>query len=163
MTTIPNPNPGPNPDSRAARPAIALAAVWTGALIVLAALWIRSPFTGPGPMFLAWSALAFPLSVWSWARFRRWNVRQTPRGAGALVGLGTVWILVAATSLSLRPALWALDGLILRQPALRAVGMGLQWLPGVFGLTLSVAGLAFALEARYRLARGQAGSAGTPD
>lgn len=144
-----------NRPASTARPAVVLAGAWTGALILLAAVWIRSPFTGPGPMFLAWSAVAFPLTLWSWSRFRRWGVRQAPRSGGAVVAVAVAWAVVATAALSGRPAIWALDGLILRQPGLRAAGVGLQWLPGVFGLALSVAGLALALEARYRLRRGE--------
>lgn len=145
-------------DGAAARPAVVLAAAWTGALVVLAAVWIRSPFTGPGPMFLAWSAAALPLLVWSWSRFRRWGVKQAPRSRAALLAVAVAWVGVALAARSGQPAVWALDGMILRQGGLRALGLGLQWLPGVFGLLLSVAGLALALEARYRLARGEAGS-----
>ena len=46
---------------------------------------------------------------------------------------------------------WLLDGLILRRPLQRAGGVALWWAPGVWGLALSIAGLAAALEARYQI------------
>jgi hypothetical protein len=102
-------------------------------------------------MFVAWSSVAAPLTVWSWLRLRRWGIRAVPRSIGFLVALGVVWLGVAWAAGSPLPALWAMDGLILRDGLLRNAGLSLQRLPGLFGLVLSVAGLAVALEARYRL------------
>lgn len=142
------------------RPAEWLAGAWASALVVLAGLWIRSPFTGPGPMFLAWTVVAAPLAAWSWNRFRLWNVRQVPRSVLFLTGLAVAWAAVAALAASELAAEMALDGLVMRNAPQRLIGRGLQWLPGLFGLALSVAGLAAALEARYRIRHGEAG--GTP-
>jgi hypothetical protein len=47
----------------------------------------------------------------------------------------------------------ALDGFILRRPLLRAAGLSVAWVPGLFGLGLCVGGLAAALVARYRIAQ----------
>lgn len=158
--TTPNgrdPTAGPAPDgrpSRGAGRAVVLCALWVVLLLVLAALWVQSPFSGPGRMFLFWSAAAVPLTVWSWSRFRAWGVRQVPGSPGFLLGLAVAWALLAAVSVSTIPGIMAMDGLILRNGLLRWTGKGLEWLPGLFGLGLSVGGLAASLEARYRLAHG---------
>lgn len=133
-------------------PATLLAALWTICLVVLAALWIQTPFSGPGRMFLLWTVATVPLVSWSWSRFRRWGIRQVPRSALFLAGLAVVWAGVAWLADATFPGIWAMDGLIMREPLLRAAGKTLQWLPGLFGLALSVGGLSAALEARYRLA-----------
>jgi hypothetical protein len=106
-------------------------------------------------MFLVWSAVAAPLTLWSWQRLGRWKIRRVPRSTAALVTLGGLWLAIAWIARSPLPTIWAMDGLILRQGALRTAGLGLQWLPGLFGFALSVAGLSAALEARYRLAHGE--------
>lgn len=137
--------------------AVVLTGLWILLLLVLAALWVQSPFSGPGRMFLLWSAAAIPLTVWSWTRFRAWGVRQVPGSPRFLVGLAVAWALLAAVSLSTIPGIMAMDGLILRRGLLRWTGKALEWLPGLFGLGLSVGGLAASLEARYRLARGDVG------
>jgi len=146
------------PPRRGAGRAVVLSALWVVVLLVLAALWVRSPFSGPGRMFLLWSAAAVPLTLWSWSRFRAWGVRQVPGSPGFLLGLALAWALLAAVSVSTIPAIMAMDGLILRRDVLRWTGKGLEWLPGLFGLGLSVAGLAASLEARYRLAHGDVAS-----
>jgi hypothetical protein len=52
----------------------------------------------------------------------------------------------------------ALDGLILREPGRRGMGIALRWLPVLFGVLVSVAGLSAVLEARYRLVHGDDGA-----
>lgn len=140
--------PGPSDGGRAAT---ALVVLWTVLLLLLAYLWVQSPFTGPGPMFQVWSLVAVPLVVWSWSRARRWEVRQVPRSTTFLLALGLVWIGFGMLSGAAFPGVMALDGLLLREPMIRWTGRTLQWLPGLFGLALSVAGLVGALEIRYRV------------
>jgi hypothetical protein len=113
-------------------------------------------------MFLVWSAATVPLVAWSWIRFRRWRVRQLPTGRASLVVVASAWALVVTLSLSGVGPEMALDGLIMRDGLLRNAGKAVQWVPGAFGLILAVAGLAAALEARYRLAHGQAGGEASP-
>jgi hypothetical protein len=108
-------------------------------------------------MFLAWTVVAAPLAAWSWSRFRLWEVRQVPRGVLFLAGLAVAWAAVAALAGSELAAEMALDGLVMRNAPQRLIGRGLQWLPGLFGLVVSVAGLVAALEARYRLREREAG------
>lgn len=148
--------------SRRALPATALAGAWTAALVVLAVLWVRSPYTGPGYMFVLWSAVALPLTVLSWLRFRSWRVRQVPRSTTFLATTILFWTAVAVLSASGVGAEMALDALIMRETGMRSLGKALEWLPGVWGALLSVGGLAAALEARYRLAHGEAGRTPPP-
>ncbi len=137
-----------------------VAIAWAGALALLAALWVRSPISGPGRMFVAWSVPALALTLFtSWWLGQLTLVRLRPSRAlmGAVIGL---WASATVITLAGAGAEWALDGFILRRPLQRAVGIGIVWLPGLFGLTLSVAGLAAALEARYRIAHGEAAELG---
>lgn len=129
--------------------------------MLLAGLWVRSPFTGPGTMFMAWSVAAAPLLAWSWSRFRRWRVRQLPTSAASLAAVALVWAVMVALAGSGVGAEMALDGLVMRNALQRVTGNLLHQAPGIFGLVLSVAGLAASLEARYRLAHREDG--GTPD
>lgn len=142
-------------DHRRAVPAIVLATAWAAGLILLAIAWTRSPFTGPGPMFVAWSVVGIPLTVWSWTRFRAWGIRQLPRSPLFLLLLSGTWAVAAWFAVSPLPAIWVMDGIIMREPAVRVLGTALQWIPGLFGIVLSTGGLAAALESRYRLLRGQ--------
>jgi hypothetical protein len=134
-----------------------LAVLWAVALALLAGAWIQSPFTGPGPMFGLWSAVAAPLALWSLGRPRAWGLGPLPGGVPLLVVAVLAWATAGWASASPLPAEWAIDGLILRDAGTRRAGLALAWLPGVFGLALSVAGLAASLEARYRLAHGTSG------
>jgi hypothetical protein len=129
-----------------------LAAGWAAALTLLALEWTRTPLSGPGPAFLIWSLPALPLAALSWRWLRAFDVRQVriPPAAVAAIVLG--WIAVAALTASGVGSEWALDGLILRNAVQQWAGVGVWWLPGMWGAALSVAGLAAALEARYRLA-----------
>ncbi len=111
-------------------------------------------------MFVAWSVPALALTLFtSWWLGQLTLVRLRPSRAlmGAVIGL---WASATVITLAGAGAEWALDGFILRRPLQRAVGIGIVWLPGLFGLTLSVAGLAAALEARYRIAHGEAAELG---
>jgi len=141
--------------ARASLPAVLLALAWAVGLVLLATLWIRSPFTGPGPMFVLWSAVGAPLAAGSWSRFRAWGIRQLPRSSLFLVALAVFWAGAAWVAVSPLPGIWSMDGVILRNPGLRTIGTTLQWIPGIFGMLVSIGGLAAALESRYRLLRGQ--------
>jgi hypothetical protein len=124
---------------------------WIGALIGLAVLWVGSPWTGPGPMFLSWSAPASLLFIVTWIWLGRLAIPEVPRGVSMLVTIVIVWtacVWLLGTGVA---AEMALDADILRQPIRRQVALALEWLPGLFGLALSVAGLSAALEARYRV------------
>ena len=72
------------------------------------------------------------------------------------------WATVGAIAVAAPGDEWLLDGLILRRPLQRAGGVALWWAPGVWGLALSLAGLAAALEARYRITH-DSGSKGVPE
>ena len=133
--------------------AVGLTLAWGIVLALLAGAWIQSPFTGPGPMFGLWTAVALPLGVWTLSRARAWGLGGLPGGPTALVAILVLWALAGWAATSALPAEWAIDGLILRDDWMRRGGTALAWFPGVFGLTLSVAGLAGGLEARHRLAR----------
>lgn len=138
---------------RETRSAVMLAALWGVALVLLTVLWVRSPFTGPGSMFLVWSLVAAPLLAWSWNRFRRWDVRLLPRDAAFLAGVAVAWAGVAAAAGSGIGAEMVLDGLVMRNGLQHAAGRLLHGSPAIFGFALSVAGLVGSLEARHRLAR----------
>ncbi len=124
---------------------------WIGALIGLSVLWVRSPWTGPGPMFLSWSGPAAALFASTWIWLGRLAIEQVPRGRFVLMTVLILWAVCGWLAVSGVAAEMVLDADILRQSFRRRVGIGLQWLPGIFGLALSVAGLAAALEARYRV------------
>lgn len=133
------------------------AGMWGGLLLLLAALWVRSPFLGSGAMFLAWSLPAAALVVGTRLWLDRREVRQVPRGPVILTALVLVWGATAFVVLASTGPELALDGLILRNGPRYALGTALKWLPVAFGVALSVAGLAAALEARYRILHGDAG------
>jgi hypothetical protein len=137
-----------------ARRASALAAAWTGALALLALECALAPVSGPGRAFLIWSLPALPLAALTWGWLSRLEARplRLPRVAAALVTLG--WLAVAMLIATRVGSEWALDGLILRDPARRYAGIAMRWIPGVWGAAVSLAGLGGALEARYRLTRG---------
>lgn len=126
---------------------------WVSALLILAALWVRSPWTGPGPMFLGWSAPAALLFGGTWTWLGRIGVTQVPRGRALLTTVALMWAAAAWLAASGIGTEMVLDADILRRPFERRVGVALEWLPGVFGLALSVAGLSAGLEARYRVSR----------
>jgi hypothetical protein len=131
----------------------ALAVGWTSALALLAYEWTRTPLSGPGAAFLIWSLPAVPLAALSWAWLRRIDLRQIPLRAPLAALVVAAWAAVALVTATGLGAEWELDGIVLRNTLRRAAGVGLRWLPGVWGALLSVAGLAAALEARYRLTR----------
>ena len=135
--------------------AVGFLAAWIAALALLAVLWIRTPLSGPGPMFAIWSAPALVLAAVTARWLRRLALPQIRVTPARLLVLALLWGIAAAAGLLLTTtaAELALDGFILRRPLLRAAGLALGWLPGVFGLALCVIGLAAALEARYRIAR----------
>jgi hypothetical protein len=133
--------------------ALGLTAGWAAALALLAGLWIRTPLSGPGPMFVAWSVPALALAVFSAWWLRRLALAQVRVTPGRVAALAVLWLLaVVALLLTDAAAELALDGFILRRPLLRAAGLSVAWVPGLFGLGLCVVGLAAALEARYRIA-----------
>lgn len=142
--------------------AVAFAAAWGMALALLAYLWVMSPHGSPGAMFLTWSVPAVILFLVTWEWLRRVGIRQVPTGAGVVVAVLLLWTGLAALAWSGQGPEWALDGLILRKPLLRWGGRALAWLPGIFGLAVAVAGLAAALEGRYRITHGEAGRRSTP-
>jgi len=129
----------------------ALAVGWTAALALLAYEWTRTPLAGSGPAFLIWSLPALPLAALSWTWLRRLELRELPLRAPLAAALAAAWLTVSAVAASGLGAEWVLDGLILRNALQQGAGIVLRWLPGVGGAALSVAGLAAALEARYRL------------
>lgn len=127
-------------------------AAWAAALALLALRWVRTPLSGPGPMFAVWSVPALALAVVTWNWLRRLQIRQLPVGRGTLVLIVVLWAGAGAIALTGAGAEWVMDGLILRRPVQRITGTVVQWLPGLFGLAVSLAGLTSALEARYRIA-----------
>jgi hypothetical protein len=131
---------------------------WAAALTLLAVLWIRTPLSGPGSMFVLWSAPTLALTAFSAWWLRRLALPQVRVTRSRLAALGALWAAAAAAALLLndRAAELALDGFILRRPLLRTAGLSVAWVPGLFGLALCVVGLAAALEARYRIAHGAA-------
>jgi hypothetical protein len=136
---------------RSATVATVIAATWTLLLVGLATLWIRSPFLGTGIAFTAWSAPAAVGSALSWWWLREQSIEQIPMTGWTLSVVVLLWLTALMIALSGIGAQLALDGLIMRRPALRLAGEALTWLPMVFGGVLSVAGLAAGLEARYRI------------
>jgi hypothetical protein len=141
-----------------------LAVAWAAALALLAWQWTRTPLSGPGPAFLVWSVPAAPLALLSWAWLRALRLPQLPLRPSAAVLIAVGWSAVALVTAAGLGAEWELDGIVLRDPARRFGGIGLRWAPGAWGALLSLAGLAAALEARYRLTHPPtpaAGPAGT--
>ena len=128
-----------------------LASGWALALAVLAFAWARTPLVGSGPAFLAWSVPALVLAALSWSWLRRAELPALRLTASQAAGGVVVWAALLAVTLGGVGAEWALDGLILRNTPQRLAGLGLRWLPGLFAALVSVAGLAAALEARYRI------------
>ncbi len=140
----------------AARGATVLAVAWAAALALLALEWTRTPLSGPGRALLIWSLPAAPLGAFTWAWLRSRPVGRIPLGFGVVASIVVLWTAVAAAVVMDPGAEWVLDGLILRCPLERFGGLALWWAPGIWGLALSVAGLAATLEARYQLSRGGA-------
>ena len=134
--------------------AFVMVLAWAGVLIMLAIAWVQSPFTGPGPMFVVWSVPAAGLTIGTLVWLDRLEVRHVPRGPRVRVGIVALWLVAAWLVVSGIGSEMALDGRIMRAPTFRSMGIVLEWLPGTFGLLLSVAGLATALEARYRVTHG---------
>jgi hypothetical protein len=141
--------------------ALGLAAGWAATLTLLAGLWIGTPLSGPGPMFVLWSLPALALAAFTAWWLRRLALAQLRVTRGRLAALALLWLVAAVAALLLTDAAaeLALDGFILRRPLLRAAGLGVGWVPGLFGLALCVVGLVAALEARYRIANGPPGAA----
>lgn len=144
-------------------PATLLALAWTILLTSLAALWVWSPFLGEGTSFIAWSPPAMALTVWTvrWLRTRR--IEQVPSSPGLWAAIAIGWVLAllaASTDLGRR---LALDGLIMREPGVRRMGQIVRWAPLAFGCAVAVAGLAVALEARYRIVNEPRTTATPPD
>ena len=106
--------------------ALACVVAWGLALVLLAVVWIRSPFTGPGPMFLGWSSAALVLTAGTVAWLNRLGDRHVPRGSALLSFVALAWVAAAWASMTTLGAELALDGLILRRPGIRAVGVGRQ-------------------------------------
>lgn len=136
------------------RQATALALVWAITLVVLAALWVRSPFLGERAAFVIWSGPAAVLLVATARWIRTKGIQEVPDGPLSRLTVGVLWLVALwLTATDLGRSL-ALDGLIMREPGLRLFGQLLRWTPLAFGCCLSLAGLAAALEARYRLING---------
>lgn len=149
--------------STSTTPATLLAVAWTVLLASLAALWVWSPFFGEGNSFVVWSPPAMALTVWTvrWLRARR--IEQVPSSPGLWTAIAIGWVLAllaASTDLGRR---LALDGLIMREPGVRLAGRVLRWTPLAFGCAVAVAGLAVALEARYRIVNEPRTPARPPD
>lgn len=102
-------------------------------------------------MFLSWSGPAGALFAVTWIWLGRLAIREIPRGVSLFVAIVIAWAVCAWLVGSGTAAEMALDADILRQPVRRRVAVVLEWLPGLFGLALSVAGISAALEARYRV------------
>lgn len=156
---------GPPPRTPHGRvtPATLLALAWTLLLASLAALWVWSPFLGEGTSFIVWSPPAMALTAWTvrWLRARR--IEQVPSSFGLWAAIAIGWILAllaASTDLGRR---LQLDGLIMREPGVRLTGRVLRWAPLAFGCAVAVAGLAVALEARYRIVNEPRTPATPPD
>ena len=143
-------NPQATRDRRT-RTATGLAAAWAGALTLLAFEWTRSPLTGSGRALLIWSIAALPLATFTWIWLRRLPTLRIPLGFGTLALILVAWTAAGTIAITTPGAEWLLDGLILRRPLQRAGGVALWWAPGAWGLALSLAGLAAALEARYQI------------
>jgi hypothetical protein len=136
---------------------------WTLALVSLAALWVRSPFLGTGTSFAVWSVPTALLAVTSWRWFRARRIEQIPAHPALAIAVGVAWTLALALAASDLGDRLTLDGLIMRQPTVRAAGRVLAWAPLAFGSTLCIAGLAASLEARYRLVNDPRTLATPPD
>ncbi len=106
-------------------------------------------------MFIVWSVPVGGLTVGTLVWFGRVGVHHVPRGMAVRGTVVTFWVAAAWLATSGMGSELALDGLILRDSTLRATGVVLDWLPGGFGLLLSLAGLVAALEARYRVVHGE--------
>ena len=134
--------------------ALMVTAGWAAALTLLAALWIGTPFSGPGRMFLIWSIPTLALTAFTIRWLRGLALPQVRVTRAKLVLIAALWAIAATAALLLAEAgaELALDGFVLRRPLLHAVGLSFAWIPGLFGLALCVTGLASALEARYRIA-----------
>ena len=137
--------------SRRTAPATRLALAWTGLLVTLAVLWVRSPFMGERAAFLIWSGPAAVLMALSVRWFRARGIREIPDGPWLWTSVGVAWLLALWLTVSDVGRILALDGLMLRDPLLRRLGLALRWAPMAFGCGVSLAGLAASLEARYRL------------
>ena len=142
------------------RQALAMMLAWVGALVLLAVSWVWSPFTGTGLMFIVWSVPVAGLTVGTLVWLDRVGVRHVPRGMAVRGAVVMFWLTAAWLATSGMGLEMALDGLILRDPTLRASGVVLEWLPGGFGFLLSLVGLVATLEARYRVVRGDVKTAG---
>ena len=142
--------------------ATALAAAWAGALTLLAFEWTRSPLTGSGRALLIFSMAALPVAAFTWIWLRRFPALRIPLGFGTLALIIVAWAAAGMIVVTAPGDEWLLDGLILRRPLLRAGGVALWWAPGVWGLVLSIAGLAATLEARYQITH-YSGSDGVPE
>src|SRR5690606_31804970 len=116
------------PEAPSPAHAVALAASWAAALALLAGLCARTPLSGPGPMFVAWSVPASALTALSVRWLRRLGLAQVPVTRGGLVAIGVAWAAAAGTLLLTgQAAEIALDGLVLRRPLLRAGGLAIGW------------------------------------
>ena len=149
--------------SRSPGQATGMAFAWTAALVALAALWVRSPFLGERAAFLLWSGPAAVLLVTSVRWIRAQGVQEIPDGPwvwSTVCGIWLVALWLTATDLG---RILTLDGLILREAGLRRLGQILRWTPLVFGCGISLAGLAAALEARYRIVNGPRTPAKPPE
>lgn len=134
-----------------AAPATRLAVCWVILLAALAGLWVWSPFLGEGTAFVVWSGPAAVLVVVSVRWFRARAIEQIPDGRLLWAGVAVGWLVALALTASEIGRRLALDGLIMRQPGVRRVGQLLRWAPLTFGCSVSLAGLAASLEARYRM------------
>ena len=144
-------------------PATRLALAWTGLLVTLAGLWVRSPFMGERTAFLIWSGPAAVLMTMSVRWFRARGIREIPDGPRLWTAVGLAWLLALWLAASDLGRILALDGMILREPGLRGLGQALRWAPLAFGCGVSLAGLAASLEARYRLLNDPGRSASPPE
>jgi hypothetical protein len=140
-----------------------LAFAWTVALVALAALWVRSPFLGERAAFLIWSGPAVLLLISSVRWVRAQGVQEIPDGPWVWATVGTLWMLALWLTATDVGRILALDGLILREAGLRRLGQLLRWTPLAFGCGISLAGLAAALEARYRIVNGPRTPSTPPD
>lgn len=158
-------SPPPRPDQPPARatPALLLALAWTLLLVSLSTLWVWSPFLGEGASFIAWSPPAMALTIWTvrWLRARR--IEQVPSSPVLWTAVGILWVLALLAASSDLGRRLALDGLIMRESGVRLAGRVLRWAPLAFGCAVAVAGLAAALEARYRIVNEPRTPATPPD
>ena len=148
--------------TRSPAPATRLAIAWTILLVALAALWVRSPFLGERAAFLLWSGPAAVLLAVSVRWFRAKGIEEIPDSRWLWTTVGALLLVALGLTASDVGRILMLDGLILREPWVRRLGQVLRWGPLAFGCGVSLAGLAAALEARYRLARRPVSAPGTP-